>query len=834
MSTLRHLFLLIGFAGVLRAQSAHWESIGGSLPVGQVTNLQLIFENCEPKDTPAPPQVSGLSLEFSGQSSSVSWINGDYSRSVTYNYAALLTRHQQAEIPAFDVATSKGRVRVPAIRFQPADATVGGSGQTLENTASSAIAPSSTSVWAGEVFDLSYRIDASRSYSPDFGRGGFDWNSAPLLTEDWSQPENIAIDRGGEPRVGLVYKTRATIRNPGTYQFHPVTQLVNLAVGVTGFGFFQQRQYQQFAVTSNQPTIEVRPLPPAPQGFNGAVGDFKLSSKVVPLRAAAGEPITWTIELSGTGNWPDFPGLPPREVSKAFQVVQPKPKRTPAPGKLFTNTLTEDVVLVPTSPGIYTLEPFTFVYFDPSSGSYRSLTTPLTVVTVTPASASPGQTGTPTGSAARPATAPSSPEAPSGIPRDLLAGNARASEPWDGAELAGILIAPLLLLGCLWFGLALRRARTGDPSLQRRIARERLRETLGRLRKAPAGDRRSRTHLLLAWQRDAAVLWDIDHAAPGARQIEAIDGAEHPEGRTWIGLWEEADRALYARGGELPGDWTQRAEAALESKRLPGFSPRRALLAQNLLPFLLGMVVFLAGGTAARAGSYAEGAYRRGDFPAAEAGWRSDLKREPADWRARYDLSLALAQEDRWDEAAAQATAAFVQHPGDPSVRWQLALACDKAGFTPEGLGDFLAPDAYVALARLASPAAWQRALALSCAIAAAGLGLLLLLGYGALRGRWVPAVAIALLIAAFFGSAGSVLGARAYGVAGDSRAVIVWRSGTLRSIPTEVEAGQRTAPLSAGTIGVADRDFLGWIRLSFANGESGWIRKEEAVGLWR
>ena len=63
------------------------------------------------------------------------------------------------------------------------------------------------------------------------------------------------------------------------------------------------------------------------------------------LRAAVGEPVTWTLELTGTGNWPDLGGLPARTVSQDFQVVQPKAKRVNAEGKLFDATLTEDVVL---------------------------------------------------------------------------------------------------------------------------------------------------------------------------------------------------------------------------------------------------------------------------------------------------------------------------------------------------------------------------------------------------------------------------------------------------------------------------------------------------------
>jgi len=51
----------------------------------------------------------------------------------------------------------------------------------------------------------------------------------------------------------------------------------------------------------------------------------------------------------------DVTGLPQREVSNDFQVVQPKSKRTMKDAALFEGSLSEDVVLVPTKPGTYRL-----------------------------------------------------------------------------------------------------------------------------------------------------------------------------------------------------------------------------------------------------------------------------------------------------------------------------------------------------------------------------------------------------------------------------------------------------------------------------------------------
>ena len=204
------------------------------------------------------------------------------------------------------------------------------------------------------------------------------------MAEDWSKPEVTERNNGGDRRVNVVFRTRAVARVPNTLKLEAATHLISVQTGTIGFGIISQPRMEQVSVTSDQPTVEVKPLPPgAPAGFGGAVGQFKLSSKVVPEKAAVGEPVTWTLELTGTGNWPDLTGLPARSVSNDFKVVQPKARRTPAEGKLFDATLTEDVVLVPSKPGTYTLGPVTLAYFDPQSGTYRTVTTPKTSLVIT-------------------------------------------------------------------------------------------------------------------------------------------------------------------------------------------------------------------------------------------------------------------------------------------------------------------------------------------------------------------------------------------------------------------------------------------------------------------
>jgi hypothetical protein len=834
------LFLLLGAclaAGLARAQSIHWDPPGGTLPVGQTAQLQLVFADCSPQGTPALPKVDGLTLEYVGQSSNLSLINGDLSRSLTLNFAALLSRKQRVEVPAFTVDTNKGKLRVAAARFDPAGATVGGSGVALEEVASSRLATGLGTVWAGEVFDLDYTIDVAHGYYPDFGRGAFEWNPSPLIIEDWSQPAPFEKSVGGEPRNGIGYHTRGIARTAGTYRLNSVNQLVNLSVGVSGFGFFQQRQYQQFSVASNAPSVQVLPLPPAPPGFTGIVGEFTLKAHVVPTQVAVGEPVTWTLELSGIGNWPDIAGLPPREASQDFQVVQPKPKRTMAEGKRLEGTLAEDVVLVPTRAGTYSLNPVTLVVFNPKRGTYEKLTLASETVVVTPApaaavSSGAGRTapapGAPAITAAPPAAAPQVPAAPAALPRDPLPGSTSVAAPLARRlflELAAAPFAAVILLG---LGLAWRRARRTDPLNPQRAARLRLQATLAALAGA---DDASRPARLLDWQHDAALLWQIGRAAPGADAF--TDSA-------WAILWREADACLYGPVPSLPADWIGRAEAALAAKRVPRPRIVRLFLPRHLLPrgvaavLAFGVLAVVSVRAATAPAADAGSLYRRGDFAGAEKAWRGVLNRNPLDANAHHNLSLALAQQDRWGEAAAEAAAALVERPADAAIRAQFVLACEQSGMAPAPVAPFIQAGRLSSLALLASPADWQQlelAAAALVALALAG-GLLAAHGFG--RGRWRLRAAAAVFGLGLAAGLGGWLGVRAYGLAADARAAVTWRSGTLRSIPTEADASQKTTPLPAGSAALVDKTYLGWVRLRFPEGPTGWVREEEIVRLWR
>ena len=828
------LFLVLVLPAAALAQAVRWEPSDAD-----PAELILIFENCSPNGAPRLPAIDGVQADLTGQGSRTEFINFRRTDYVQLTYRLRTRSNSPVTIPAFDVKTDKGDIRVPA--FKTAGAA---RNRSLDNAASSQLVPSDTTLWVGEVFPLSYILDVNRRNFSQLETNP-DWSASPLVAEDWSKPEPGERVINGEAKLNIVYRTRAYAKSPGSLTLNPVTQIVRLQTGSIGFGLFQQPRLERLSVESARPTLTVRPLPtPAPAGFGGAVGQFKLVSKVVPEKAAVGEPVTWTLELSGTGNWPDVTGLPQRDVSNDFQVVQPKAKRTPSDGKLFDVTLAEDVVLVPSKSGTYNLGPVNFAYFDPKSGTYKTITAPRTIVTITAPAApqfnvtpalgpqTPEQMAQPLTSSTVASSTPSAgpkaqittPAAPAGIPRDPLPGTATANTPLTRRTLFTFLSAPFVLLVAFWIWLAIRRAQQTDPVRPRREARARLAATLTKLR-STSGSQPSAlsAQLLLTWQQDTAILWQLTHAAPAATALT---------NSAWSTLWQESDRSLYGHDSALPSDWIARAEAALATQRVPSFNPLRLFLPRNLLPFAALLLLALAPPSPLTAAE-STADYTSGKFPAAEKSWREALAKNPTDWIAHHNLSLALAQQDKTGEAAAHAAAAFVQNPAHPAVRWHLAHISEKTGFAPPPLAPFLRPNAQQTLAELASPAAWQRVLIAAAWLTALSLVGLLVRTYGN-RSRLLAIASFTLLPLSFLLAIAATLGWQTYAISADATAVVAWRAGTLRSIPTEADTTQKTTALAAGSVALVSKTFLGWTQLTFENGQTGWVRKDELVPLWK
>ena len=193
------------------AQSVHWDPAGGQLGFNQVSNISLVFENCEPDGDPGLPKIDGLVLGQPSQSSETSMVNFRTSTRYLLIYPVRPTKRSGISIPAFEVKTDKGAVRVAAAAFTVGDVTVGNTGLAVDDIASARLVVPQGSFWAGEVFPVSLSLNILSHYLSAIDNR-VDWQPAPLVAEDWSKPEPTETLVRGERR--WLVTTQPQRRNP--------------------------------------------------------------------------------------------------------------------------------------------------------------------------------------------------------------------------------------------------------------------------------------------------------------------------------------------------------------------------------------------------------------------------------------------------------------------------------------------------------------------------------------------------------------------------------------------------------------------------------------------
>jgi hypothetical protein len=133
------------------------------------------------------------------------------------------------------------------------------------------------------------------------------------------------------------------------------------------------------------PKITVKPLPEKgkPEGFDGAVGNYKLDVSLSREEVKANESVSLKISISGAGNL-KLVELPTAQFPPGIESYDPKytsDVNLTAAG--FSGFKREEYLLVPRYKGTYKIAPIEFSYFDVNSKTYKTLTSgPLEITVV--------------------------------------------------------------------------------------------------------------------------------------------------------------------------------------------------------------------------------------------------------------------------------------------------------------------------------------------------------------------------------------------------------------------------------------------------------------------
>ncbi len=136
--------------------------------------------------------------------------------------------------------------------------------------------------------------------------------------------------------------------------------------------FFNRAQAVEKHLSTNAISVNVKPLPEAPEGFTGGVGSFNITGEVDTREVKANEAITYKVTISGSGNIMLI-NEPEITFSNAFEVYDPQIKDNinKSDGGI-SGSRTYEWVLIPRSQGEYEIPELKFAYFDPKTGQYVS------------------------------------------------------------------------------------------------------------------------------------------------------------------------------------------------------------------------------------------------------------------------------------------------------------------------------------------------------------------------------------------------------------------------------------------------------------------------------
>jgi hypothetical protein len=139
---------------------------------------------------------------------------------------------------------------------------------------------------------------------------------------------------------------------------------------------FLGNDYQNVKKTlhSNPITVNVKPLPAAnrPLDFTGAVGQFNMKAQVDRAEVNTNDGITLKVSVTGTGNL-NLIEKPAINFPPDFEVYEPKIIDNFSNKGGTSGTRTYEYLIIPRTPGDFSIEPIQFAYFNPQHRDYTVL-----------------------------------------------------------------------------------------------------------------------------------------------------------------------------------------------------------------------------------------------------------------------------------------------------------------------------------------------------------------------------------------------------------------------------------------------------------------------------
>ncbi len=358
------------------------------LSVQEKVRLTFTFENIR-----NAPRSINLDLHDSFSiaggpysSSNYSIVNGKTSYKNTVSYDLIAKKTGKIRIPpyAFTIKNEVYRTEPFHIHIRKApDPQSTDAGKGLPDIFITSSIEKDT-VYQGETFTVVYRLFSSK-------------NIVNYTTNPLSTLEGFIVDRfelNQNPSISReTFSGREYLKADIAFLTLTATRTGSLNIPLKVFRISTEREGRSrsffddpfFGVSSEREnipapddTVEVLPLPPgAGPFFTGAIGDFAMHAELDTGILQENQATRLRVDLIGNGNMEHFtfpkPGFP-----EGFEVFEPRVKNAYELNKNnYRGSRIWEYVLIPSTPGNFSLDDIRFTYFSPRKKAYKTLSAPL-------------------------------------------------------------------------------------------------------------------------------------------------------------------------------------------------------------------------------------------------------------------------------------------------------------------------------------------------------------------------------------------------------------------------------------------------------------------------
>lgn len=342
-----------------------------------------------------------LSGPISASGSSMSLINGVQSSSVfeTFTYVVEASTGSKITATAATINVSgKSYTSKPlTINVDAAGGSGGGSASTVTPPSGGGrisaddvvlrMSLSKTNAYKGEAIvatlKLYMRVGVSGLQSPKYPTFNGFWTQELDLTGVQPKRETLGgkVYEAQPIRQWLIYPQKSGTLEVEQSSFNAIIQVVTRASGNSLFDNFMggssRVENVERTLTAPAVKVQVKELPRlgAPADYSAAVGQFSLRSEFSGAEITANSAGWIKVTLSGTGDFPliENPTFKLPMAFEQYDIKMSESLKNSVSGT--TGSRTWEFPFIARSEGDYTLPAISISYFDPQSGTYKTLST---------------------------------------------------------------------------------------------------------------------------------------------------------------------------------------------------------------------------------------------------------------------------------------------------------------------------------------------------------------------------------------------------------------------------------------------------------------------------